>query len=82
MATVVHQSRVEERHARAVAQTVLWAKAAADGGDYQEALSWLRVLETVEGKLDPALTSLRDSWRAITERNAVSYSDRRRAVAG
>jgi hypothetical protein len=55
-----------ERHRRAVAQTIQWAKDAAVAGHYQDALSWMRVLEAVEGELPRELERLRDRCLAIT----------------
>jgi len=49
-----------ERHSRAIAQTSQWAMAAADAGDYEEALSWLRVLAAVEDELPKRISHLRD----------------------
>jgi hypothetical protein len=58
------QSRAQHprdaRHQRALAQTTAWARAAADAGDYVDALSWLRVLEVVEGHLLPDMRVLKE----------------------
>jgi hypothetical protein len=76
MARAIQQEPLEDRHARAVAQTVAWALSAADGGNYQEALSWLRVLEAVDGSLEPRLATLRDTWEMLVKRGAADYRSR------
>jgi hypothetical protein len=52
----------DKRHAAAVARTVAWAREAAGQGDIAEAVSWLDVIEAIEGTLPPALSALRDEW--------------------
>jgi hypothetical protein len=48
-----------ERHEVALAQARQWAYDAADDGDYLEAITWLRVIEVIEGSLPHTLVSLR-----------------------
>lgn len=40
-------SDAETRHRDAVAQSIAWARAAAAGGDYADALCWLQVVAAV-----------------------------------
>lgn len=40
-------------------QATTWAYAAADDGEYLEALAWLRALEVIDGTLPHTLVSLR-----------------------
>jgi hypothetical protein len=51
-----------ERHQTAVAQTLGWAREAADGGDFGDALEWLRVVEVVDGALPPAWERRKQLW--------------------
>ena len=66
-----------DRHLRAVEQTVLWAREAAEAGNYQDALSWLRVLEVTEGGVPLELVPLRDHCQSIVHRRAVLHKARR-----
>jgi len=68
----------EERHRRAVAQTTQWAMDAAAAGHYQDALSWIRVLETVEGELPAELASLHYRCVALVRARAETHDLRRR----
>ena len=69
---------VEERHRQAVAQTTQWALDAAAAGSYQDALSWIRVLETVEGELPAELASLHERCVAVVDARARAHDLRRR----
>jgi hypothetical protein len=73
------QNRVdaEERHRRAVTQTTQWAMDAAAAGEYQDALSWMRVLETVEGELPAGLESLHARCVAVVQARAQAHDLRR-----
>jgi hypothetical protein len=54
---------VEQRHERAVAQTLRWAQEAADRDAFGDALDWLDVVEVVEGDLAPGWKRTQSSWR-------------------
>jgi hypothetical protein len=71
----------EEQHHRAVAQTIQWTKDAAIAGHYQDALSWMRVLEAVEGELPAELEPLFDRCLAITRCRAEVHDVRGRGFA-
>src|SRR6185312_8579200 len=58
----------DERHALAVRQSLRWAERAASEGDYERALGWLRMVEQVDGALDPEWRQRRAQWR--TDRTA------------
>ncbi len=68
----------DERHRRAVNQTTQWAMDAAAAGQYHDALSWMRVLETVEGELPEELETLHAHCTAAV-RARVRAHDLRRA---
>lgn len=68
----------EARHRRAVAQTIQWAREAAEAGQYQDALSWMRVLETVEGKLPSEIVLLYDHCMAAVQTRAEAHDAERR----
>jgi hypothetical protein len=70
-----------ERHRRAVEQTIQWAIDAAGAGQYQDALSWMRVLETVEGQLPSELKPLRDRCQRVVQERAEAHAARRRQLA-
>jgi hypothetical protein len=53
-----------ERHALAVRQSLRWAVRAAREGDYERALSWLAVVERVDGTLPEEWRSTREVWVA------------------
>ncbi len=53
---------VDERHERAVAQSCRFADAAADIGDFDEALAWLQAVEMVDGPLAPQWDVKRAMW--------------------
>jgi hypothetical protein len=57
----------EDRHRRAVAQTIQWAKDAAVAGEHQDAVSWMRVLEAVEGELPAELEPLLGRCLAVVD---------------
>jgi hypothetical protein len=57
-----------ERHERAVAQTLGWAREAANRGDVGDALEWLRVVEVVDGALPPDWERRQTSWRLLAVR--------------
>jgi hypothetical protein len=77
------QNRVDaqERHRQAVAQTTQWAREAAAAGHYQDALSWIRVLETVDGALSAELEALSEQCLAIVRTRAQAHDARRRDFA-
>lgn len=54
----------EERHALAIRQSLRWAERAAREGDYDRALSWLSMVERVEGSLTQEWQLHREVWRA------------------
>ena len=70
-----------ERHRRAVEQTIRWAREAARAGQYQDALSWMRVLETVEGQLPVELQPLRERCQSVVAERAEAHAARRRQLA-
>jgi hypothetical protein len=67
----------DDRHLRAVERTALWAKEAAEAGNYQDALSWLRVLEVTEGGIPLELVPLRDQCQRVVRHRAALYQNRR-----
>lgn len=77
------QNRVDadERHRRAVAQTTAWAKDAAAAGNYQDALSWIRVLEAVDGTVPAELEALSEHCLAVILARAQAHDARRRQFA-
>jgi hypothetical protein len=52
-----------ERHARAVANTLGFAREAAAQGDFAGALEWLGVVEIVDGALPAGWELTRAVWR-------------------
>ena len=76
-ATNPNPPKSADRHLRAVEQTVLWAKEAAAAGNYQDALSWLRVLEVTEGGVPLELVGLRDHCQSIVHRSAALHQAQR-----
>ena len=55
----------QERHERAVANTLCWAQEAAAHDAFGDALEWLRVVELVDGALTPGWERTRASWRLL-----------------
>lgn len=55
---------VDERHALAVRQSLRWAERAAQEGDYERALGWLRMVEQIDGALEDGWRRRREEWRA------------------
>jgi hypothetical protein len=53
-----------ERHALSIRQSLRWAERAAREGDYDRALSWLEMVERIEGRLDDQWRHARDVWVA------------------
>ena len=51
-----------DRHERAVQQTYAWAREAAERGEFDDAVAWLRTLEAVEGRLPPDWEAQRARW--------------------
>ncbi len=51
-----------DRHERAVQRTFGWAQEAASRGDLGEAVAWLTMLESLEGRLPPAWEAQRRRW--------------------
>lgn len=58
---------VEQRHERAVAQTLRWAQDAADRDAFSDALDWLDVVEVVDGDLAPGWKRTQSSWRVAVD---------------
>ena len=58
-----------------------WAKDAADAGHYQDALSWMRVLEAVEGELPAELEVLHEHCLVVIHARAHAHDMRRRRFA-
>jgi hypothetical protein len=56
----------QERHEHAVAQTLRWARDAADGEDFSEALQWLLVVEVIDGTLAPGWQRTQERWRRLS----------------
>jgi hypothetical protein len=50
------------QHEQAVAQTLGWAQEAAGRDDFEGALAWLAVVETVDGFLSAEWERTRASW--------------------
>lgn len=67
-----------ERHALAVRQSLRWAERAAREGDYERALSWLAVVERVDGKLAQEWQLHREVWRAAWAAQVAEGPCRRR----
>jgi hypothetical protein len=55
----------QERHERAVANTLCWAQEAAGHEAFSDALEWLHVVELVDGALTPGWDRKRASWRTL-----------------
>jgi hypothetical protein len=55
----------QERHEHAVAQTLRWARDAAAGQDFGEALEWLAVIEAIDGTLAPGWERTQERWRRL-----------------
>ncbi len=55
----------EERHNRAVAQTLSWANEAAAREAFDDALQWLRTVEVVDGELSQGWQRTKTSWRLM-----------------
>ncbi len=55
---------VRDRHARAIKQSLRFAQAAADKGEYREALEWLKAVEAADGALPPEWEQTRSVWQA------------------
>jgi len=56
----------QERHEHAVAQTLRWARDAAAGEDFAEALQWLSVIEAIDGTLAPGWQRTQERWRRLS----------------
>jgi hypothetical protein len=56
----------QKRHECAVAQTLRWARDAAAEQDFGEALSWLSVIEAIDGTLAPYWQQTRAGWRRLS----------------
>jgi hypothetical protein len=67
-----------ERHALEVRQSLRWAERAAREGDYERALSWLAMVERVEGGLTPESQLRREVWRAAWAVQVAADPRRRR----
>jgi hypothetical protein len=78
MRPIRNRTEADQRHRLAVAQTARWAQDAADGGHYQDALSWMRVLEAVEGELPAELEPLHEHCLAVIHARAHAHEARRR----
>ena len=55
----------QERHERAVANTLCWAQEAAAHEAFSDALEWLQVVELVDGALTPDWARTQASWRLL-----------------
>ena len=55
----------QERHERAVANTLCWAQEAAAHEAFRDALEWLQVVELVDGALTPAWARTQAAWRLL-----------------
>lgn len=74
-----------DRHDRAVANTLGFAREAAANGDFAGAIEWLGVVEIVDGALPAGWEQTRASWlRAETsgERSHERATAREAAAAG
>jgi hypothetical protein len=58
----------QERHERAVANTLCWAMEAADHEAFSDALEWLRVVELVDGALTADWERTQTSWLLLAAR--------------
>ncbi len=67
-----------ERHALAIRQSLRWAERAAREGDYERALSWLNMVERVEGELPQEWRDHREVWIAAWAAQATHDPCRRR----
>jgi ABC-type transporter Mla MlaB component len=67
-----------ERHALAIRQSLRWAERAAREGDYERALSWLTMVERVEGRLTEEQQQQRKVWRAAWSAQVAAGPCRRR----
>jgi hypothetical protein len=63
---VYTQLERQKRHEHAVAQTLRWAREAAADEDFGEALSWLAVVEAIDGTLAPGWEQTQASWRRFS----------------
>ena len=55
----------QERHERAVANTLGWAQEAAAHEAFSDALKWLHLVELVDGALTPDWERTQASWRLL-----------------
>ena len=55
----------QERHERAVANTLCWAQEAAAHEAFSDALEWLDVVELVDGALTPRWERTQAAWRLL-----------------
>ena len=56
------------RHEAAIQRTLTWAQAAADAGEYDEALAWLQTVDYVHGGLPAGWAERRMRWsRLVSE---------------
>jgi hypothetical protein len=56
------------RHRDAVGQSLAWAQAAADAGDFEEALAWLDTVEVIAAEMPPGWAKKRGEWVRAQER--------------
>jgi hypothetical protein len=56
------QAERSRRHELAIGQSLRFAEAAAAGGNFDDALAWLRVVERVEGELPHEWQRARAAW--------------------
>ncbi|MGA9858084.1 MAG: hypothetical protein WBQ18_09490 [Solirubrobacteraceae bacterium] len=61
----IHAAKDARRHARAITQTLAWAREAAARDAFDEALDWLRTVEVVEGELSPDWQETQAYWRRL-----------------
>ena len=70
--------RGRERHRIAVENSLACAQAAADRGAFDDAMSWLEAVRTVDGELRPDWEERRRRWRTARNQQA---RDRTRQLA-
>jgi len=59
----------DDNHDRAIAQSLAWAQAAADRGDFEEACVWLETVLATDGRLPDGWEGRAEEWRARARAN-------------
>ncbi len=54
----------DARHLAAVANSLGWADAAAEQGDFAQALDWIRMLEAIGQEITGGYSAKRQAWLA------------------